>query len=45
MCQQKTHFRPKYTCKLKVSGWRTIQHKKKARAATRASDKLGFTFF
>ena len=46
-CLQETHFRPKDTYRLKMKGWRTIDHsngpQKKARVAVLISDKLKFT--
>ena len=45
-CLQKTHFRPKDTCRLKVRGWRRIYnvngHQKKAGVAILIQDKLDF---
>ena len=43
-CLQKTHFRPKDTCKLKVRGWKNIFHangkQKKAGVTILISDKI-----
>ena len=45
-CLQVTHFRPKDTFRLKLRGWRTIEHangqQKKADVAILISDNLGF---
>ena len=43
-CLQETHFRPKYTYRLEVRGWKNIFHvngkQKKARVAILISDKI-----
>ena len=43
-CLQETHFRPRYTNRLKVRGWKKIFHangnQKKAGGATLISDKI-----
>ena len=43
---QKTHFRPKDTCRLKVGGWENIDHANgchiKAGVATHIDDKIDF---
>ena len=43
-CLQEAHFRPKDTCRLKVSGWKHIFHtngkQKKAGVAILISDKI-----
>ena len=42
-CLQETHFRPKYTFRLKVKGWKNIFHifqQKKAGVAILISDKI-----
>ena len=45
-CLQKTNFRPKDTCRLKVRGWRNIYHangcQKKARVPILILDKIDF---
>ena len=45
-CLQETHFRPEDTFRLKVRGWRTINHatgsQKKAGVAIFIADKLDF---
>ena len=45
-CLQETHFRPRDTCRLKMTGWRTIYDvigdQKKTRVAMLISDKLDF---
>ena len=45
-CLQETHFRPKNTSSLKMTGWRTIYHsngpQKKAGVVILISDKLEF---
>ena len=45
-CLQVTHFRPRYTYKLKVMGWKKIFHEngnqKKAGVAILISDKIDF---
>ena len=45
-CLQKTHFRPKDTYRMKVSGWKHIFHangkQKKAGVAILISDKIDF---
>ena len=45
-CLQETHFRPRYTYRLKVRGWKKIFHAngnhKKAGVAILISDKIGF---
>ena len=45
-CLQKTHFEPKDTSRLKVTGWRAIFHangpQKKARVAILITDRLDF---
>lgn len=45
-CLQETHFRPEDTFRLRVRGWRTIDHatgsQKKAEVAILISDKLEF---
>ena len=45
-CLQETHFRPRYTYRLKVRGWKKIFHtsgnQKKAGVAILISDKIDF---
>ena len=45
-CLQETHFRPKDTYRLKVTGWKKIFHangnQKKAEVAVLISDKIDF---
>ena len=45
-CLQETHFRPRYTYRLKVRGWKKIFHangnQKKAGVAINISDKIDF---
>ena len=45
-CLQETHFRRRYTCRLKVRGWKKIFHangnQNKAGAAILISDKIDF---
>ena len=45
-CLQETHFRPRDTYRLKVTGWKTIFHangnQKKAGVAILISDKMDF---
>ena len=45
-CLQETHFRPRGTCRLKVTGWKKIFHasgnQKKAGVAILMSDKIDF---
>ena len=45
-CLEETHFRPRYTYRLKVRGWKKIFHEngnqKKAEVAILISDKIDF---